>query len=68
MCIMLNEAFFALGEGVATAEDIDKGMVLGCNHPIGPLALADMVGLETLMRIMKGMQEELGDKYTPAPP
>ncbi len=67
LCIMLNEAFFALGEGVATAEDIDKGMVLGCNHPIGPLALADMVGLETLLRIMKGMQEELGDKYRPAP-
>jgi len=39
LCTMLNEAFYALGEGIASAEDIDKGMVLGCNHPIGPLAL-----------------------------
>src|SRR5512137_98654 len=43
LCPMLNEAFFVLGEGVASAEDIDKGMVLGCNHPIGPLALSDLV-------------------------
>ena len=41
LCPMLNEAFFVLGEGIASAEDIDKGMVLGCNHPIGPLALSD---------------------------
>jgi 3-hydroxybutyryl-CoA dehydrogenase len=46
LCTMLNEAFFALDEGIATAEDIDKGMVLGCNHPIGPLALSDHGGLE----------------------
>jgi len=64
---MINEAFFALGEGVASAEDIDKGMVLGCNHPIGPLALADLVGLETLLRVMEGLHRELGDKYRPAP-
>ncbi|MFH1080681.1 MAG: 3-hydroxyacyl-CoA dehydrogenase NAD-binding domain-containing protein [Pseudomonadota bacterium] len=67
LCTMLNEAFFALGEGVATAEDIDKGMVLGCNHPMGPLALSDLVGNETLLRIMEGMNRELGDKYRPAP-
>jgi len=67
LCTMLNEAFFALGEGVASAEDIDKGMVLGCNHPIGPLALADLVGLETLLHVIEGLHEELGDKYRPAP-
>jgi 3-hydroxybutyryl-CoA dehydrogenase len=67
LCIMLNEAFFTLGEGVASAEDIDKGMVLGCNHPIGPLALSDMVGNDTLLHIMEGLNRELGDKYRPAP-
>jgi 3-hydroxybutyryl-CoA dehydrogenase len=67
LCPMLNEAFFVLGEGVASAEDIDKGMVLGCNHPIGPLALSDMVGLETLLHVVKGLHRELGDKYRPAP-
>lgn len=66
LCPMLNEAFFALETGVASAEDIDKGMVLGCNHPIGPLALADLVGLETLLRVMEGLHKELGDKYRPA--
>jgi len=67
LCTMLNEAFFALDEGLATAEDIDKGMVLGCNHPIGPLALADLVGNDTLLRVVEGLQRELGDKYRPAP-
>jgi 3-hydroxybutyryl-CoA dehydrogenase len=67
LCTMLNEAFFVLDEGLASPEDIDKGMVLGCNHPIGPLALADLVGLDTLLRIMEGLQRELGDKYRPAP-
>lgn len=67
LCTMLNEAFFALDEGVASAEDIDKGMVLGCNHPIGPLALSDLVGNETLLRVMEGMHKEMGDKYRPAP-
>ena len=66
LCLMLNEAFFALDEGLATAEDIDKGMVLGCNHPIGPLALADLVGLDTLLHIMEDLYRELGDKYRPA--
>lgn len=67
LCTMLNEAFFTLGEGIASAEDIDKGMVLGCNHPIGPLSLSDMIGLETLLRVIEGLHKELGDKYRPAP-
>ncbi len=67
LCTMLNEAFYALGEGIATPEDIDKGMVLGCNHPIGPLALADLIGLETLLHVIEGLHTELGDKYKPAP-
>jgi 3-hydroxybutyryl-CoA dehydrogenase len=67
LCVMLNEAFFALGEGIASAADIDKGMVLGCNHPIGPLALSDLVGLETLLHVVNGLHKELGDKYRPAP-
>ena len=67
LCLMINEAYFTLGEGVACAEDIDKGMVLGCNHPIGPLALADLIGNDTLLHIMEGMHRELGDKYKPAP-
>jgi 3-hydroxybutyryl-CoA dehydrogenase len=67
LCTMINEAFFALGEGLASAQDIDKGMVLGCNHPIGPLALADLVGLETLLHVIEGLHRELGDKYRPAP-
>lgn len=67
LCTMINEAFYTLGEGVANAEDIDKGMVLGCNHPIGPLALSDLIGNETLLRIMEGLERELGDKYRPAP-
>jgi 3-hydroxybutyryl-CoA dehydrogenase len=67
LCPMVNEAFYALESGVASAEDIDKGMVLGCNHPIGPLALADLVGLDTLLRVMENLHEELGDKYLPAP-
>ncbi len=67
LCTMLNEAFFALGENLASPEDIDIGMVLGCNHPIGPLALSDLVGLETLLHVVEGLHKELGDKYRPAP-
>ena len=67
LCLMINEAFYTLEEGIASAEDIDKGMVLGCNHPIGPLALADLIGNDTLLHIMEGMHRELGDKYKPAP-
>jgi len=67
LCTMLNEAFRALGEGIATAGDIDKGMVLGCNHPIGPLSLSDLIGLDTLLHVMEGLHRELGDAYMPAP-
>ncbi|MDD5711797.1 MAG: 3-hydroxyacyl-CoA dehydrogenase NAD-binding domain-containing protein [Smithellaceae bacterium] len=67
LCTMINEAFFVLGEGLASPEDIDKAMVLGCNHPIGPLALSDLVGNETLLRVIEGLHRELGDKYRPAP-
>ena len=68
LCPMLNEAIFALQEGVASAADIDEGMKLGCNHPIGPLALADLVGLDTLLSIMEVFQRDYGDpKYRPAP-
>lgn len=67
LCTMINEAFYTLDEGVATAEDIDKGMQLGCNHPIGPLALSDLIGNDTLLRVMEGLHRELGDKYRPAP-
>ena len=67
LCTMINEAFYTLDEGVAIAEDIDRGMVLGCNHPIGPLALADLIGNDTLLRVMEGLHRELGDKYRPAP-
>lgn len=64
---MINEAFFALDEGLASAEDIDKGMVFGCNHPMGPLTLADMLGLDTMLHVLEDLQKELGDKYRPAP-
>jgi 3-hydroxybutyryl-CoA dehydrogenase len=68
LCPMINEAIFALQEGVATAQEIDDGMKLGCNHPIGPLALADLVGLDTLLSIMEVFQRDFGDsKYRPAP-
>jgi len=68
LCPMINEAIFALQEGVASAEDIDAGMKLGCNHPIGPLALADLVGLDTLLAVMEVFQRDYGDpKYRPAP-
>lgn len=64
----INEAVFVLGEGVATADDIDKGLKLGANHPIGPLALADLIGLDTLLFIQEGLYQETSDsKYRPAP-
>jgi 3-hydroxybutyryl-CoA dehydrogenase len=65
---MINEAVFVLQEGIATAEDIDLGMRLGCNHPIGPLALADLIGLDTLLQVMEVFYTAFGDsKYRPAP-
>ncbi|MBF7082239.1 3-hydroxybutyryl-CoA dehydrogenase [Desulfallas sp. Bu1-1] len=65
---MLNEAMFVLMEGVATAEDIDKGMQLGANHPIGPLALSDLIGLDTLLMVCETLYMETGDsKYRPCP-
>jgi len=65
---MINEAIFVLQEGVASAAEIDEGMRLGCNHPIGPLALADLVGLDTLLSVMEVFQRDFGDpKYRPAP-
>ena len=68
LCPMLNEAIFALQEGLATAEDIDNGMKLGCNHPIGPLALTDMVGLDVLLAVMNVFYADFNDpKYRPAP-
>jgi 3-hydroxybutyryl-CoA dehydrogenase len=68
LCPMINEAIFALQDGIATAADIDEGMKLGCNHPIGPLALADLVGLDTLLSVMEVFQRDFGDpKYRPAP-
>ncbi len=65
---MINEAFFVLAEGIATAEDIDAGMKLGCNQPIGPLALADMIGLDVCLAVMNVYMAEYNDgKYRPAP-
>src|SRR5690349_5457827 len=67
LCPMINEAIFVLQEGLATAEDIDLGMKLGCNHPIGPLALADMIGLDTMLAVMQVFYDSFDDpKYRPA--
>jgi 3-hydroxybutyryl-CoA dehydrogenase len=68
LCPMVNEAIFALQEGLASAEDIDNGMRLGCNHPIGPLALADMIGLDVMLAVMNVFYADFNDpKYRPAP-
>jgi 3-hydroxybutyryl-CoA dehydrogenase len=65
---MLNEAMFVLSEGIASKEDIDKGMVLGTNQPIGPLALSDLIGLDTLLMVMETLFNETSDsKYRPCP-
>ncbi|WP_221796624.1 3-hydroxyacyl-CoA dehydrogenase family protein [Aquisediminimonas sediminicola] len=65
---LLNEAFFAVGEGLASIPDIDKGIKLGLGHPMGPLTLADMIGLDTLLNVLKVFQDDTGDpKYRPAP-
>jgi 3-hydroxybutyryl-CoA dehydrogenase len=68
LCPMMNEAIFVLQEGLASAEEIDAGMKLGCNHPIGPLALADLVGLDTLLAVIEVFYRDFNDpKYRPAP-
>jgi len=68
LCPMINEAAFALGEGLATAEQIDQAMKLGANHPIGPLALADLIGLDVELAVMQVLFEGFKDpKYRPAP-
>jgi 3-hydroxybutyryl-CoA dehydrogenase len=65
---MINEAAFLLQEGVASAEDIDEAMKLGAAHPLGPLALADLIGLDVCLSIMEVLQEGFGDpKYRPCP-
>ncbi|BDD91565.1 3-hydroxybutyryl-CoA dehydrogenase [Pandoraea sp. NE5] len=65
---MINEAFFVLAEHLASPEEIDEGMKLGCNHPIGPLALADMIGLDVCLSVMNVYYESFADsKYRPCP-
>ena len=65
---MINEAFFALHEGLATPKDIDTAMKLGCNFPMGPLELADFIGLDVTLFVCEILHRDLGDsKYRPAP-
>jgi 3-hydroxybutyryl-CoA dehydrogenase len=65
---LVNEAVFALQEGVADAETIDSLMKLGCNHPMGPLELADFIGLDVCLSILQVLHRELGDpKFRPCP-
>ncbi|NNM77357.1 3-hydroxybutyryl-CoA dehydrogenase [Sphingomonas sp. ID1715] len=65
---LLNEAFFVLGDGTGSVVDIDQGVKLGLGHPMGPLTLADLIGLDTLLEILRVFQEDTGDpKYRPAP-
>ncbi|NPT34823.1 3-hydroxybutyryl-CoA dehydrogenase [Paraburkholderia xenovorans] len=65
---MINEAFFVLAEGIATAEEIDLGMRLGANHPIGPLALADLIGLDVCLSVLDVFLKDFGDsKYRASP-
>ena len=64
---MLNEACVIVGSFIGSVEDVDNGMKLGCNHPMGPLELADMIGLDILLEVMQVFYEDLGDtKYRPA--
>lgn len=62
-----NEAFYMLGAGIASAEDIDKALKLGLNHPMGPFELVDLVGLDTRLHILEYLHSTLGEKYRPAP-
>ena len=65
---MINEAIFIYSEGVASVEGIDAAMQLGANHPMGPLALGDLIGLDVVLAIMEVLYSEMGDtKYRPAP-
>jgi 3-hydroxybutyryl-CoA dehydrogenase len=65
---LINEAVYALYEGLGTAQDIDQAAKLGLNHPMGPLELADLIGLDTCLAILEVMHRELGeDKYRPCP-
>jgi 3-hydroxybutyryl-CoA dehydrogenase len=67
LCPMINEAIFAVQEGIGTPEAIDAVMKLGMNHPMGPLALADLIGLDVVLSVMEVLQRDLGDdKYRPA--
>jgi 3-hydroxybutyryl-CoA dehydrogenase len=65
--IIGNEAFYMLQEGVASAEDIDKAVKLGLNHPMGPFEMVDLVGLDTRLHILEYLHKTLGDKFRPAP-
>lgn len=68
LMVMINEAFYTLYTGVATEEDIDTGMKLGTKHPMGPLELADFIGLDVCLSIMRVLHSGLGDsKYAPCP-
>ena len=66
LCPFINEAIFALQEDIGSAKAIDTVMKLGMNHPIGPLALADLIGLDVILDVVRVLQHELGDKYRPA--
>jgi 3-hydroxybutyryl-CoA dehydrogenase len=67
LCPMINEAIFALQEGIGTPEAIDQVMKLGMNHPMGPLTLCDLIGLDVVLNVMEILQRDLGDdKYRPA--
>ena len=63
---MLNEACVIVGSNIGSVEDVDNGMKLGCNHPMGPLELADMIGLDILLNVMKVLASEYGEKYHPS--
>jgi 3-hydroxybutyryl-CoA dehydrogenase len=67
VCQIVNEAAFALGEGVGSAQDIDLGMVLGMNHPRGPLEWAELIGLEHVVAVLSALREGHGDAYRLAP-
>ncbi|MBI2981085.1 MAG: 3-hydroxybutyryl-CoA dehydrogenase, partial [Deltaproteobacteria bacterium] len=64
---MINEAIYALYQGIGTVEDIDKAMKLGTHQPMGPLTLADFVGLDTILWVLEVFHESFGDKFKPCP-